>query len=84
MDSPSGPRVYTFFMYLNDVEEGGETAFTELGIKVKPERGKVLIWPSVLDEDPNKMDARTVHEARYPKSGVKFSVNMWLHFRDHT
>ena len=29
-----GPRILTFFLYLSDVEEGGETAFPSLGIKV--------------------------------------------------
>ena len=26
-----GPRILTFFLYLSDVEEGGETAFPDLG-----------------------------------------------------
>ena len=38
-----GPRILTFFLYLSDVEEGGETVFTNLGIKVKPKRGRALI-----------------------------------------
>ena len=33
---PCGPRVYTLFMYLSDVEEGGETEFTKLKISVTP------------------------------------------------
>jgi hypothetical protein len=28
----SGPRILTFFLYLSDVEEGGETSFPQLGI----------------------------------------------------
>ena len=31
-----GPRVYTFFLYLSDVEEGGGTRFTKLGFDVQP------------------------------------------------
>ena len=29
-----GPRLYTFFMYLNDVDQGGETRFTKLNLLV--------------------------------------------------
>jgi prolyl 4-hydroxylase len=62
-DRPQGPRVLTVFMYLNDVEEGGGTHFGRLGLTVMPKRGKVLIWPSVLDDDPEEWDERTHHEA---------------------
>ena len=37
-----GPRILTFFLYLSDVEEGGETAFPSMGISVKPKKGKVI------------------------------------------
>ena len=59
-----GPRILTFFLYLSDVEEGGETAFPSLGISVKPKKGKALLWPSVLDSDPEKREPWTNHEAR--------------------
>lgn len=38
-------RTMAWMVYLNDVEEGGETEFLYQGIKVKPEKGKVVIWP---------------------------------------
>ena len=37
-NAPTGHRILTFFLYLNDVEEGGETRFTTLGIDVKPKK----------------------------------------------
>ena len=46
-----GPRVLTFFLYLSDVEEGGETDFPRLDIRVPPKKGKALLWPSVMSED---------------------------------
>lgn len=46
-----GPRILTFFLYLSDVDEGGETAFPMLNINVKPKRGRALLWPSVKNED---------------------------------
>ena len=53
----------TLFLYLNDVEEGGETRFTRLNLDIKPRRGRAVLWPNVLNEDPNVKDFRTEHEA---------------------
>jgi prolyl 4-hydroxylase len=78
-----GPRILTFFLYLSDVEEGGETNFPDLGIAVTPKRGRALLWPSVLDEDPTKIDPRTVHEARPVIKGRKFAANSWIHLYDY-
>lgn len=78
-----GPRVLTFFLYLSDVEEGGETAFPSLGIAVKPAKGKALLWPSTLNDDPSMQDIRTIHEARPVVKGVKYAANAWLHLYDY-
>ena len=36
---------YTFIIYLNDVNDGGETEFPFLNIKIKPQKGNILIFP---------------------------------------
>jgi len=81
LDLPIGPRLYTFYIYLNDVEEGGETKFHDIngGVVVKPKRGRVAIWPSVTNDDPSKKEMRTDHEAMKVKKGVKYGANLWLH-----
>ena len=84
---PSGPRVLTVLLYLNDVEGGGATRFNELAegappVEVKPKRGSALIWPSVLDEDILEQDYRTSHEALIVEKGMKYAANAWLHLRD--
>mgnify|MGYP005682711673 FL=1 len=38
-------RTMAWMVYLNDVEEGGETEFLYQKLKVKPAKGTVLIWP---------------------------------------
>ena len=43
-DTPAGHRILTFFLYLTDVEEGGETYFNKLDLAVKPKKGKALVW----------------------------------------
>jgi prolyl 4-hydroxylase len=52
-----GVRILTVFLYLNDVEDGGGTNFPGLDITVESKRGRALIWPSVLDEDPHEIEA---------------------------
>jgi len=38
-------RYMVFLWYLNDVAEGGETEFCDLGIKVAPKAGRLLMFP---------------------------------------
>lgn len=72
-----GVRILTIYLYLNDVEEGGGTAFPSLNVTVMPKRGRALIWPSVLDENPNEMDPRTFHEAQAVIKGEKYGKLYW-------
>ncbi|KAL1510841.1 hypothetical protein AB1Y20_007123 [Prymnesium parvum] len=83
--SPWGPRLFTFFLYLSDVDEGGGTRFTLLNLTVTPKRGRALFWPSVLDEDPSALrraDMRTMHESMSVVAGQKLAANVWLHQYD--
>lgn len=74
-----GPRILTFFLYLSDVEEGGETNFPNLGIKVKPKKGRAVLWPGIMNENIHEIDFRTMHEAMPVKKGLKFAANTWIH-----
>jgi len=38
-------RIMAWMVYLNDVQEGGETEFLYQQKKVKPKKGTVVIWP---------------------------------------
>jgi len=71
IDRQPGVRIVTVYLYLNDVEAGGGTNFPDLDITVMPKRGRVLIWPSVRDSDPNKIDDRTDHQALPVEAGIK-------------
>mmetsp|Transcript_2437 Transcript_2437/g.3597 ORF Transcript_2437/g.3597 Transcript_2437/m.3597 type:complete len:389 (-) Transcript_2437:79-1245(-) len=78
-----GVRTLTVFLYLNEPKAGGGTNFPKLGnLTVMPRQGKALIWPSVLNEDPNKKDPRTDHQALSVEEGVKYGANAWVHQRD--
>ena len=84
--APQGPRVLTFFMYLNTPEGGGETWFPQVtnvngsrGIMVQPKAGSAILWPSTLDAAPMHADHRTNHAAQPVTQGIKFAANMWIH-----
>jgi len=77
-----GPRILTFFLYFSDVEEGGETNFPRLDIKVKPKTGRAVLWPSTLDSDPKEQDPRTHHEALPVIKGEKRAANAWIHLQN--
>jgi len=78
----TGPRVLTFFLYLNDVEEGGGTKFPPLNLIVTPKKGKALLWPNILDSNTEKPDEQTNHEALSVEKGIKYGANAWIHLRD--
>ena len=78
--STTGPRVFTFFLYLSDVEQGGETHFPMLDLSVQPKKGRAVVWPSVLNDNPLLKDERTAHEAKAVLSNdVKYAANSWIH-----
>lgn len=79
---PQGPRILTAFLYLNDVSKGGGTNFPRLDLTVMPKRGRILLWPSVLNESPSKKDFSTEHQALDVEDGMKYAANAWIHLRN--
>ena len=67
----AGTRILTFMWYLNDVIEGGETEFID-GTKIKPEEGKLVIFPSTWD---------MVHRANPPISNNKYICTGWIYLK---
>ena len=62
-------RVITYLWYLNTVEEGGETELWKT-IKVKPEEGKLLLFPASWTFP---------HSGLMPKSNDKYIITGWLY-----
>ncbi|CAE8648589.1 unnamed protein product [Polarella glacialis] len=77
-----GQRFCTVLLYLSSAAEdqGGETAFGELGLKVRPEIGAALIWPNVQKD--GQPEPRTVHGSLPLRYGEKLVVNAWLRSED--
>jgi hypothetical protein len=64
-------RILAWTLYLNDVEEGGETEFIYQHVRVKPKTGTLVIWPSGFTH---------THRGNSPLSGVKYIVTGWVEF----
>lgn len=75
----SGQRVATMVMYLNDVEEGGETVFPEAGFATSPRRGSAL-WFEYCNAAA-QLDPRSLHAGAAPLSGEKWIVTKWMRQR---
>jgi len=76
---PCGSRIYTMFVYLSDVEEGGETTFPRLNLTSPAKKGAAVLFVNTLDGDPDKTDSRTTHEAMTVTKGEKRGLNLWLY-----
>tara|TARA_Y100000004_G_scaffold26128_1_gene26436 strand:- start:874 stop:1482 length:609 start_codon:yes stop_codon:yes gene_type:complete len=66
-------RAFVFSIYLNDVEEGGETEFLHQVMRVKPKKGRIVIWPAGFPY---------LHRGNPPLSGEKYILTSWLRLRN--
>ena len=64
-------RIIVCMLYLNDVEEGGETEFLHQSKRVKPQQGTMMLFPSAWTH---------THRGNPPLKGDKYIVNTWLEF----
>ena len=72
VSSDTAKRFLAFFWYLNDVEEGGETEFFNIGLKVKPKAGKLVMFPPLW---------LFPHKGNKPISNEKYLLSSYLHFK---
>ena len=71
-DHATARRFLVVFLYLNDVEEGGETDFPKLGVSIKPECGKILVFPPTWQYR---------HAGKIPVSNDKYIIGSYLHYQ---
>jgi hypothetical protein len=64
-------RLLLVIVYLNDVEDGGETEFLYQRKRVKPTKGTMIIVPGAFTH---------THRGNPPLTGDKYIMNTWLHF----
>ncbi|HEY5634761.1 MAG TPA: 2OG-Fe(II) oxygenase [Burkholderiaceae bacterium] len=71
-----GQRVATVVIYLNDVAEGGETAFPELELTVRPRQGSAVYFE--YTNARGELDARCLHAGAPVARGEKWIATKWL------
>lgn len=69
MDHASAKRFLSFFWYLNNVEEGGETVFWNY--KIQPKAGTLVVFPPMW---------MFPHAGNEPISGPKYLLSTYLHY----
>jgi hypothetical protein len=70
-DHASARRFVAALVYLNDVEEGGETAFPGWGQTIQPQAGTAILFPPLWP---------WLHAGRPPISGSKWILSTYLHY----
>ena len=65
-------RAFVYSIYLNDVKEGGETEFLHFSKRVKPKKGRIVIWPAAFPY---------LHRGNPPLSGEKYILTSWMMLR---
>ncbi|HZV99890.1 MAG TPA: 2OG-Fe(II) oxygenase [Methylophilaceae bacterium] len=68
-DIASLHRLFAFMTYLNDDFEDGETHFIHQQLKIKPEKGKTLIWPAEWTH---------AHAGEVVNAGSKYIATGWM------
>lgn len=71
-----GQRVATMVLYLNNVEEGGETIFPEINLKVSPLQGSALYF--AYNNSKNQVDPLTLHGGCPVLRGEKWIATKWM------
>lgn len=64
-------RILAWTIYLNDVQEGGETEFLYQHKRVKPQTGNLVIWPAGFTH---------VHRGNPPISNTKYILTGWVEY----
>ncbi len=68
-DYASSKRFLSFFWYLNNVNNGGETVFSD--VTIKPETGKLVMFPPLW---------MFPHQGNPPISNTKYLLSTYLHY----
>ena len=70
-DSISARRFLVFFVYLNNVDFGGETEFPDLDLTISPECGTILVFPATWT---------FLHRGNTPISNDKYILGSYKHY----
>ncbi len=72
----SNNRISTLVMYLNDVEEGGETVFPKLNLSVHPKKGMAVYFEYFYQNQ--ELNENTIHAGAPVIKGEKWVATQWM------
>ncbi len=72
----SNPRISTLVMYLNDVEQGGETYFPKLNFSVSPQKGMAVYFEYFYNDAA--LNDLTLHGGAPVIVGDKWAATQWM------
>ena len=75
----SGQRISTLVVYLNDVGQGGETYFPEVGLSVLPKKGHAAYFEYANSH--RQVDPKSVHAGAPVYAGEKWAMTKWMRER---
>jgi len=64
-------RVLAYILYLNDIDEGGETEFLYQSKRIKPEKGTLILFPAAFTH---------AHRGNPPLSNTKYIATGWVEY----
>ena len=64
-------RTHAWMIYLNDIEEGGQTEFPYQNLMEEPKAGNLIIWPS---------DFTHIHRGIPAPNEIKYILTGWIGF----
>lgn len=72
MDSTVASRILVWSVYLNDIEDGGETEFLYQSTRVKPKKGSVMFFPASYTH---------THRGNPPLAENKYIATGWYNLK---
>lgn len=72
-------RISTLVMYLNDVEEGGETFFPKLNLSIAPKKGSAVYFEYFYND--KSLNELTLHGGAPVIKGEKWVATQWMRRR---
>jgi len=70
-DATAPSRLLSWILYLNDIEDGGETEFLYYSKRIKPKTGTFILFPGAFTH---------THRGNPPLKGTKYIATGWIEF----
>ena len=74
-----GQRSWTAMAFLNKVDKGGATHFSNVGVSINPQPGVLLVWNNALPDGSPNPD--TLHAGTPVEEGMKYVITKWYRTR---